>query len=246
MCWSMGTTVAMVALGSAATVVTIHRRQPPAVPATIAWFTLMEALQVGGHATVDQCELPANQTFALLSYLHIAFQPFFVNAFAMALLVGALRPAARVAVWLCCGLSATVMLMQLQPLPWAGTCEPGGVLCGPALCVVSGEWHIAWDIPTNDLLAPLRALHWSLGPFPTYMFAVFVVPLAYGAWRFVLFHALAGPILASRLTSNPNELPAVWCLFSIGIILIALSPWFRARLAAPAAPLLPRPGGARG
>ena len=44
MCWSMGATVAMVAVGSAATVATIHRKEPPAVPATIAYFTLMEVL----------------------------------------------------------------------------------------------------------------------------------------------------------------------------------------------------------
>lgn len=246
MCWSMGATVAMVAIGSAATAVTIHRKEPAVVPATIAYFTLMEALQVGGHATVDQCGLPANQTFALLSYLHIAFQPFFLNAFAMTVLAGGLRPAARLVVWLCCGLSATVMLMQLQPLPWAGTCEAGSVLCGPALCVVSGDWHIAWEIPLNDLLAPLRSLHWSVGRFPTYMFAAFVLPLAYGAWRFVLFHALAGPILAWQLTSNINEMPAIWCLFSIGIILMGLSPWFRRRFASPAGWLAARPGAAGG
>ena len=63
--------------------------------------------------------------------------------------------------------------------------------------------------------------------FPTYWLAVFLLPLIYGAWRFVIFHALAGPILASLLTSNPNETPAIWCLFSIGIILIGLSPLIR-------------------
>jgi hypothetical protein len=51
--------------------------------------------------------------------------------------------------------------------------------------------------------------------------------MVYGAWRFAVFHAVAGPILASMLTGNPNEMPAIWCLFSIGIILIALSPTVR-------------------
>ena len=230
MCWSMGATIAMVAVGSAATVVTMRRGEQPAVPAALAWFTLMEALQVAGHATVDACGDPVNQTSALLSYLHIAFQPFFINAFAMALVGPRPGPAMRLAVWLACGVSATVMVLQVWPFPWAGTCEAGSVLCGAALCVVSGEWHIAWEIPRNDLLGPLRAVHWSLASVPTYMIAVFLLPLAYGAWRFVVFHAIVGPLLAWQLTSNPNEMPAIWCLFSIGIVLIALSPWVRRRL----------------
>ncbi len=233
MCWSMGATVAMVAVGGAATAVTLRRGAPAAVPATLAWFTLMEGLQVAGHATVDACGTPSNDITAFLSYLHIAFQPFFINAFAMTLVRGPVRPTIRVAVWVGCGVSAAVMLMQMYPFAWAGTCPVGSVLCGSPLCVASGDWHIAWDIPRNDLLAPLREVHWALGGFPTYVVGAFLLPLAYGAWRFVLFHVLAGPLLAAALTTNPNEAPSIWCLFSIGIVLISLSPWIRARLEAP-------------
>lgn len=241
MCWSMGATVAMVGLGVAATAVTIRRREPAAVPAAIAYFTLMEALQVAGHATVDRCSLPANQVAALLSYLHICFQPFVINAFAMRLVTGEVRPAARLAVWLLCGASAVVMLLQVYPFDWAGRCAAGTSLCGDPLCVVSGEWHIAWNIPRNDMLSVLGGIHPALVAFPTYMIAVFLLPLAYGSWRFTLFHALAGPFLASRLTAGPNEMPAVWCLFSIGLVLIGLSPWVRARFEAPGWPPLARP-----
>jgi hypothetical protein len=65
--------------------------------------------------------------------------------------------------------------------------------------------------------------------FPTCMLTAFLLPLAYGAWRFVVFHAVAGLILASFLTTNPNEMPAIWCLFSIGLLLIAISPLIRHR-----------------
>ncbi|NEO26983.1 MAG: hypothetical protein F6K03_08820, partial [Kamptonema sp. SIO4C4] len=60
-----------------------------------------------------------------------------------------------------------------------------------------------------------------------YFFAVFLLPIVYGAWRLALFHLLAGPVAARMLTSNPSEMPAIWCLFSIGIVLIALSPPIR-------------------
>jgi hypothetical protein len=59
------------------------------------------------------------------------------------------------------------------------------------------------------------------------MIVSFLVPLLYGAWRFTLFHAIFGPLLAARLTANVNEVPAVWCLFSLGLVLMALNPHFR-------------------
>lgn len=230
MCWSMTASVGMVALGGAATAWTLRRRDPPAIPAAFAYFTAMEALQALGYGTVDQCGTPANQAITLLSYLHITFQPFFINAFAMAIMGGVVARPMRLVVHLACGLSALVMLLQLYPFEWAGACTPGTALCGEGLCLKSGEWHIAWHVPYNGLVPAFSLLPGYAMTFPSYMLAVFVLPLFYGAWRFVVFHALAGPILASLLTSNPNEMPAVWCLFSIGLVAIGLSPWLRRRV----------------
>jgi hypothetical protein len=59
------------------------------------------------------------------------------------------------------------------------------------------------------------------------------LPALYGAWRFAVFHALAGPFFATLLTKDPGEIPAIWCFFAIIIILIALIPrlrtWFSVR-----------------
>jgi len=84
MCWSEGASVAMVGIGAVATVVTMRRGEPAAIPATLGFFTVMEALQVGGYAVLDQCGSRVNQADTLLSFLHIALQPLFINAFAMA------------------------------------------------------------------------------------------------------------------------------------------------------------------
>lgn len=226
MCRSLTATAAMAAAGGAAAVVTLRRGDPPGVPLTLGWFALMEVPQLGGYLTLDRCGTPANETVTFLSVLHIAFQPLFINAFAMTLVPPPSRTL-RAAVFGLSGLAAAVALLQLHPFAWAGACTPGATLCAERLCTVSGEWHIAWEVPYNGLLGPLdrlTGLHWG---FHGYMAAVFVLPLVYGAWRFVLFHALAGPILAGQLTSDPNEIPAIWCLFSIGILPIALSPRVR-------------------
>jgi len=229
MCWSETASIAMVGIGSVATVAVAVRGEPWAIWLTLGYFTLMEALQVAGYAVVDQCGTPSNQMIALLSFLHIIFQPFFINAFAMELVPGPVKARLRFVVYLCCAVSSVVMLAQLYPFEWAGICRLGGwgTLCGTELCVSSGEWHIAWSIPYNGLLIPLED---ALGIAPgisTYWMTMFLLPLVYGAWRLVIFHLFAGPLLAGMLTDNPNEVPAVWCLFSIGLLLIALSPRIR-------------------
>ena len=229
MCWGMTATLGMMAIGTVATGITLHRREAPAIPFTLGYFTLMEGLQLAGYAVIGQCDNPVNQVVTLLSALHIVFQPFVLNAFAMQLVPGPVRARVRGAVHGACALAAVVMLLQLYPFAWAGTCRPGATLCGAILCTVPGEWHIAWDIPYNGLLAAWDhpfGMNWG---FPTYILAVFVLPVLYGAWRFALYHALVGPVLGRYLTDNPNEVPAIWCLFSIGIVLMALSPVVRRR-----------------
>ncbi|MHA3977986.1 DUF5765 domain-containing protein [Halovulum sp. GXIMD14794] len=223
MCWSASASVGMVVIGSAATAVTVMRGERPAIWGTLAYFTLMEALQSTGYAVVDECGTAANRNITLLSYLHICFQPIVINAFAMAVAPREVPRATRRWVWALSGLATAMLLLRLVPLEALGRCAIGDPLCGDAICLTSGNWHIAWQLPLNDLPAVLGLP----GEFPFYLAAVFALPLIYGAWRLVLFHAVAGPILAMMLTDDPNEMPAIWCLFSIGLVLIAMSPFVR-------------------
>lgn len=231
MCWSETITWGMAAAGTALTVATARRGDPPAIPAMFGYFTLMQLLQGAGYRVLGACGSPANEVVTFLSLLHVAFQPFFINAFAMELTGAPRRPVWRAAVFVVCGAAAAAMLLRLHPFAWAGSCAPGSVMCGTTLCTSAGDWHIAWSAPLNALF-DWRAAGVGSG-WAAYVLAAFVMPLFYGAWRFVLFHALAGPGLAVLTTTNPNEMPAVWCLFSIGIIAAGLSPWFRGTLSAP-------------
>ncbi len=232
MCWSIEASAALVVGGAMASAVTWRRGEPFAIWGTMGYFTAMEALQVAGYGVIDACGTSANTAVTVLSFLHIVFQPFFINAFAMELVPSVVAQKVRRWVYGLCALSSLVMLVQLLPLPALGHCVPGAPLCGAAFCTVSGNWHIAWDIPYNGLLVPFdQAVGFQAG-FATYMLTAFALPLVYGAWRFVALHAFSGPILAWTLTSNPNEMPAVWCLFSVVILMIALSPWFRQKTSA--------------
>lgn len=232
MCWSPETSLAMVGLGTVATVFSVARRDARPIWLALGYFTVIEALQVVGYSVIGQCETPTNRAVTWASYLHIVFQPFIINAFAMELVAAPIKRRVRRIVFVLCGLSAAIMLVQITPIKWAGTCLPGAPLCAAEACTRPGNWHLAWDIPYNGLLVPLEAALGLTFGFPTYMFTVLLVPMLYGAWRFVLLHMAVGPILAAAVTTDPNEMPAIWCLFSVGIILISLVPAVRSRMTA--------------
>ena len=232
MCMGLTATVSMAGIGAAAACVAAARGERFGIWGALGYFSIMETLQALGYLVVDQCGDPANKTLTLLSYLHITLQPFMINAFAMELVPEPVKARMRRVVYACCAAASAVMLLKLAPINWAGACAPGAALCGEAWCLRSGELHIAWDIPYNGLTRPLEDVITVISGFPTYVFAVFVLPLIYGAWRFVLLHAAVGPTVAYMLTDDPNEAPALWCLFSISILLIALSPLVRRRFEA--------------
>lgn len=222
----------MVGLGAVATVVTIKRGDPPAIPAALVFFAVMEGLQWWGYQSIGQCSLPSNRWATILSYVHIAFQPVFINAFALALVAPAASPRTRAWVMGLAGLATALMLARMMPNALAGACVPGSALCGAEWCTLPGTWHLAWTMPLSNIWGLIGGVSFETWvPFPDYMLAVFLLPLFYGAWRFALMHALLGPILASSVTNSPNEMPAIWCLFSVGLILVSLSPWIRRRVA---------------
>ena len=223
MCWGAEATATMVVVGGVAAAVAWHKEARPAVWLTLGYFVVMEALQFIGYTVIDQCDSTTNQSVTTLSYLHIALQPIFINAFAMELVPNSVRERVQPWVYAVAGMSALVMLVQLLPIQALGDCRPGDAMCADQLCTVSGSWHIAWEIPYNGLMAPVDNLLGTEMAFPTYMGVVFLMPLLYGAWRFVMLHMFVGPILAWTLTENPSEMPAIWCLFSIAILLITLN-----------------------
>lgn len=182
MCWSEGASLAMVGLGAAATVITAKRGENKAIPATLAFFTFMEALQAAGYLVIDQCELAPNKTVTFLSYLHIALQPIFINAFAMSLVAKPLSRGMKRFAYGAATLAFVIMMVRLLPLEFAGTCQPGDTLCGDQWCTISGTWHLGWTVPLNDLWTGLFGETFgNYVKFPSYLVAVFIVPLFYGA-----------------------------------------------------------------
>ena len=225
MCWSIEVSAALTVVGLGTAAVSRARGDRPAIWTTLVYFSLMEGLQAITYLVIDACGLPVNALLTTLAYVHIAFQPFFINLISMSFIPDEARRRVAPVVYGLCFASALYMLLQLYPFPWSSECIVGQTLCGTQLCAVSGTWHIGWEIPYRNF--------GFLMQFPTYVVVGFLVPLVYGSWRFTFFHIVTGPTAAYLTTSNPNEWPAVWCLYSVGLVLVAmmgpLRRWFVVR-----------------
>lgn len=224
MCWSGEASAVLATIGLATTAYVAYRKEDPRLYAALGYFSLMELLQAYTYTVIDQCTLPGNQIATLLGYLHISFQPFFINMLSMYFIPDRIRKKIEAPVYILCFMSALFMIIQLYPMEWAGECIPGRALCGEILCSVSGNWHIAWDIPVNGIGNAFYNMGISFiqDGFPSYIIVAFLLPFLYGSWRMTIYHLMVGPMLAMALTSDVNERPAVWCLLSIGILLLVV------------------------
>lgn len=218
MCWSAEASTTLAAIGIATTAYAAYKKEPTVLWITLGYFSSMELLQAFTYTVIDDCNSPSNQVATLLGYLHIAFQPFFINAISMYFIPEEIRRKITLPVYFLCFVVAIFMILASYPFSWAGSCVEG--LCGERLCSVSGSWHIAWELPLNLID------YWNFGFFQmsgfSYVLVAFLLPILYGSWRFTLYHVLMGPSIAYFLTDSINEHAAVWCLISIALLLIVV------------------------
>lgn len=215
MCWSLQASAAVATVGTAGTVYAIYKREDKALWAPLLYFTLMEWLQAYTYHVIDKCNDPANQIATLLGYLHISFQMFFINMISLYFVPKNMVNKIAPFVYTICFVGTILMLIDLYPFSWAKHCIFGSsILCGKGntLCSIHGQWHIAWELPLSQII----------NKFIAYGIPAFIVPLLYGSWRFTLYHVIMGPLLSWLLTNNINEFAAVWCLLSIGFLLLVV------------------------
>ncbi|OQW67168.1 MAG: hypothetical protein BVN35_20830 [Proteobacteria bacterium ST_bin11] len=225
MCWSGEASAALAVTGFASTAFFYRRGESRVLCMALAYFSLMELLQAYTYSVIDQCLNPNNQVATFLGYMHIAFQPFFVNAVSMHFVPQPLRKSIAPFVYILCFAAATIFMIRIYPFHWSSFCFdhyyqflPGTHIkflmpfCGPEICSTSGQWHIAWAIPASG----------SIQMANSYIYAAFLLPLLYGSWKLVLYHITTGPLLAYLTTNNMNEWAAVWCLYSIGLLLLLI------------------------
>jgi hypothetical protein len=190
----------------------------------LGYFALMELLQAFTYTRIGQCSLASNKAMTLLGYIHVMFQPFFVNMIAMHFIPESIKRKIAAYVYGLCGAGVALFTLKLLDLPGTGLCHVGAEpFCGAVSCSMNGNWHIAWQLPLNDLLSEALAGEWIRGLHSyTYLGLGFALPVLYGSWRFTLVTFLLGPFIALLSTDNVNEFPAVWCLYSIALCLTVI------------------------
>jgi Family of unknown function (DUF5765) len=189
------------------------------------YFSLMELLQAFNYAVLDTPG-DLNSLFALLGYIHIAFQPFFVVWFYLSFLPKKRRQywfkyANLFAVIACIMFLLGLIIDPSLPGCLSVYCTPqtnlGGMWRFDDLSIgcsdtsfssYRGEWHIAWLWVTNS------CNYLRIG----YFFVQFGLPFFWGTYRIAIYCFIFGPLLAFFLTGDPNEWAAIWCLLSISFL----------------------------
>jgi hypothetical protein len=220
MCWNGPASAILATTGFVGCIFAIKRKEPFELWGCLAFFSLMEILQAFTYNVIDSCSNPMNQVATMLGFLHIAIQPFFINMMSMHFLPNDVRRLVKIPVFTICFVAMILMFLKVYPFSWAELSAAGSPLCSNRLCSVSGNWHIAWELPINNLLN-FTMFGFEIVWMP-YIVAAFILPLIYGSWKFTLYHLIMGPFLARLSTDNPNEFPAVWCLLSIGFLLLVI------------------------
>ncbi len=215
MCWS-GEASAAIAVGGLTSAYYLKKRgEPKEVYLPTAYFVLMEGLQAVTYTVVGECGNTYNALFTYLAIAHISFQPFFINMLGMEFVDPAVKRRVSKWVYLICGVAAVGCLARLIPeYELMGRCALGGPLCSHvSTCAYRGEWHIGWNVLLNGFN---EGWTWYIG-------SAFILPVLYGSWKWSGYHYVVGPFLAGLTTTDVNERPAVWCLFSTCIIALLVN-----------------------
>ena len=215
MCWNGWASAGIAITGLSSAYFLKKKGQPKEIYLPPAYFVLMEGLQAITYSVVDMCGNSTNLLLTRLAIVHIAFQPFFINMLGREFIDPDVKKKIGKYVYGLCAVAAAGCLLRLLPAYGVlGRCELGTPMCSHVeTCAYRGQWHIGWHVLLNGFNE-----HWRW-----YIFAGFVVPIAYGSWKWCLYHYLVGPFLASLTTADVSERPAVWCLLSTCIIALLVN-----------------------
>jgi len=83
MCWSGEASAVLATIGLGTAVYVAKKGESKELYIPLVYFALMELLQAFTYVYIDLCGNLNNQILTLFGYVHIAFQPFFVNMIAM-------------------------------------------------------------------------------------------------------------------------------------------------------------------
>jgi len=183
---------------------------PTGARSCVAYFAFMETLQAFQYGVINECDNPLNKIYTLLGFFHLAFQPFFVNLYLGTFMSAGQKKYLPMILSLSF-FGGIMMCNRLWMTEGDHMCTIGiQPMCGAKTCTFRGNVHLAWQMPMQhadqDYFTPGWTLHFFLFYLPTY---------ALGMYGHTIFLLLSGPFLGRAMTSHQDEIPAIWCFFSI-------------------------------
>ena len=150
--WTGGASAVLAASGVGITAYLIRKGSKKALWLPLFYFTLMEALQAVTYLYINQCISPINKGLTFLAYIHIAFQPFFINMLAMNFIPEEVKSKIARYVYGACWIGAGFYMLKAYPFSNTYSCIVGQeAFCGHWACAFKGHWHLAWQWPLNTL-----------------------------------------------------------------------------------------------
>jgi hypothetical protein len=178
----------------------------------IGYFAIMEILQYFQYKVINQCDNKYNKLLTNIGYLHICFQSLFFNIWLFAFIK---KPNV---IFLYMSFFAGLLLAtRLFFVSDDELCDTNNEpLCGKQTCSFSGEKHIAWNM---RLRAPGK--YWFTPSIGLSFFMWTIPALMTLELKPILAMLLTFPYIASLLTNNIHEQPAIWCFTGIGQMLLS-------------------------
>ncbi len=189
---------------------------------TVGYFTLMEILQtiqyyvVADNLDSPQCLSFWNKFLTTLGFIHICYQPYFINYHTEINDSNHITKPYFVIIKRFCLVGGTMLLFRhFQRLIFDESYEnyiATEWLNGNRLCTYRGNIHFAWSVPMTDVSYYL--------PSSNIHFFLFFVPqfVIYEHKRWIIksfLMILTRPIFASYMTSNLQEIASIWCFVSV-------------------------------
>lgn len=178
----------------------------------VMYFSLMEILQSFQYTVIDECDNNLNVILTIIGYIHICFQPFFINLWFFAF-----AKKINYSLLYICLIGGFLLLSRLVSfdkhkislnIKDNEVCDSNNEpLCGKKTCSLTGEKHIVWNIRMRAAgkywWTPSMGLH----------FFLFVIPiLTTFEMKPLLALLLSGPYFGYFLANDISEQASIWCL----------------------------------
>jgi len=182
----------------------------------ILYFTFMELFQYLGYIAIRTNNKKLNKILSHLIYIHISFQPLFINIW-FSNFISNKNMHYMLFIYKLCFIGGIFMLLRLYTINKnSDLCDTDvEVGCAKNTELKLGPLHIMY-------LFKLKAPNYYIPSMFIHFFLFFIPIILLDVNKIVYLFSILGPILASVISKNKDEVASIWCFISVPILIISL------------------------